>query len=749
MTDKNYSRSDIETLARQLFEEAGGKQRVIERIRNFRTVPPFPGAIHNYYYVHKDVFDYSDLNAVLGRAALFLSGDKAAGEDYIEILGELADAGYLIDYCFCDRAFDGYALALLVHSWLLVNACPAFSELGQSEAKEKIENWFYARARLMWRDRDEPAWKTYRPYDNQEIGVGACTVLAELFKERDPALLENFHRLGDSRLVGWEKKNGNLDDTLFYTPVFCTVMWLYAHYRNREDLFHLENCRASFENMLQQQPGNGIFTLYNWTQYGSTPAMMAMGARLFRDGRYKWMACRFIQERLEKRNRRQQYACRNIAWESIAAECDPENASELEEVIREELSRKDRYDHVWEGLTDNIFHLWYFWDDSLPPERPYNHGMVLEKTAGQGRWPFDPEPVLPDKVVFREGWGEDDLFMILNLWGGQNSPAGATVSHRYPGSNEIISLVWGEQFLVQNINQITRDIHIHRRELNAFCLKKNGEWLNAGKTGEETTGVYPALRFYNAELRFFNSFPEAEASKSTLYDYHGWTNERTVLHRKGRYAVVIDQCFGPDEAEGGVRWHLQGEAVERSADSFALRLLDSAIRVQYPHKADWFSVEEKTNPRAIAVYQHHADIDLDLICRGRRMGFVTVFSHGEAMSDPARPVDVSCGGNPAHPSAIGIRMGADLIGARLGQFRDDYDYDGFKTDAETFIYNQEEGKLIFSGARLFRFELPAYHGMEVDLAANMSVQYHNGQIMVRFKTSQSGVIRLRREKERV
>jgi hypothetical protein len=745
MADIYYSRQDIEALARRLFAEAGGKQRILERIHNFRTVPAHPGTIHNYYYVHKDVFDYSDLNALLGRAALFLSGDKSAGADYLELLSALADIGYLVDYCFCDRAFDGYTLALLVHSWLLVQAHPAFPQTGQDGGKKKIEDWFYARARLMWRDHDGPAWQTYRPYDNQEIGIGVCTLLAELFKRRDPELADHFYSLSDSRLAGWEKKNGNLDDTLFYTPIFCMVMWFYAHYRDRDDLLKLENCRDTFENMLQQQPGNGIFTLYNWTQYGSVPGMMALGAYLFRDGRYKWMACRFIQERLEKRNRRQRYACRNITQEFLAAEFTSEKHQELADVIKEELSRKDRYDHVWEGLTDNIFHLWYFWDDSLPPERPRNYGKVLEKHAGQGRWPYDPEPALPDKAVFREGWGADDLFMIMNLWGGQNSPAGLTVSHRYPASNEIIALVCGEQFLVQNIDQVTRDIHIHRSELNAFCLRKNGIWMNAAKSGEEQFGVYPALNLYNAELRFFSSYPGADAAKSTLYDYHGWTNERTVLFRHGKYAAVFDQCFGHEEAEGAVRWHLQGEAAERGPDTLLLNLLDHTIKVHFPHKEDWFSVEETPNLRAVAVYQHHGDIDLDLASFGRRMGFVTLFTHGAAMDEEARIMEVTCAGHPAHPFAMGIRMGEDMIGTRLGQYRDDYDYEGFKTDADAFIYNRDAGELIFFGARLFRFELPVYRGIAASgsAAAALTIRHDDGRIAIRFKSPQSGVIILK------
>jgi hypothetical protein len=742
MMGRIYSRADIEALAERLYIEVGGKKRLLERIRNFRVTPALPGAIHNYYYVHKDVFDYGDLNALLSRGMLFLAGNREAGQDYIELLCSLADIGYLIEYCFCDRSFDGYVLALLVHSWLLVKENSAFVGVCGPGEQEIVENWFYARACLMWRDRDAPAWKSYRPYDNQEIGIGVCTVAAELFKDRDPVLAENLRGICDSRLVGWEKKNGNLDDTLFYTPVFCMSMWLYARYRGREDLLALENCRTTFENMLQQQPGNGIFTQYNWTQCGSVPGMMAMGARIFHDGRYKWMACRFLEERLERRNIRQQYACRNISGESLAAECSAEGTKELEAVIREEMDRQNRYDHVWEGLTDTVFHLWYFWDDDLIPEQPWNYGRALEKTAGQGRWPHDPEPVLAEKLVFRDGWNHDDMFMIMNLWGGQNSPQGLTVSHRYPASNEIISLVCGEQFLVQNIDQVTRDAAIHRKDLNAFSLKRNGEWLDAVKSGDRKFGVYPALELYNAELRFFSAFPRAEASKSTLYDYYGWTNERTVLFRRGSDAAVFDMCFGPAEETGAVRWHVQGRPAWKGPDALELTMLDSAITVLFPHKDHWFSIEEHPNRRNIAVYQHHADYDLDLVSHGRRMGFAAVFCRKPGMT--ARTVDVQCSGHPAFPAALGLRVGKDLIGSRLGQYRDDYDYGGLRTDAEAFIYNSDEGELMFCGARLFRFEIPPYRGIQSGgtLEGPVTFQRQGSQLLIRFEKPQSGVIKL-------
>lgn len=741
VVEKNFTRADIETLAELLYEQAGGIAELLKRIRNYKSVPVLGMAVHNYYYVHKNVYDYSDLNATLGQAVLFLAGDSekvsVAGENFVKILTCLAETGYLTDYTFCDKAFEGYSMALLVHAWMLVKENKRFAEICRDSQAAVIEDWFYTRAIYMFRDKDKALWETFRPYDNQEIGIGICVLLARLFEQRDPKLSKNFFAMIDERLNGWEKKNGNTDDTLFYTPIFTKSLMLHALYRPRPELLKLKNCRQTFEGILRQQPGNGICTTYNWTQHTSMPEMMAVGAYLFRDGRYKWMANRFLQERMEKRNRRIQFSSRNITEEAMDAAFTEERNAELQEVVVEELSRKDRYDHVWEGLTDNIFHLWLYWDDGLEPIRPAEPGGVLEKSAGQGRYPYDSAPILPDKIVLREGWGQDDMFVLLNLWGGQNSPSAKTVSHRYPGSNEIISLVCGEQFLVQNINQVTRDGLIRREELNAFNIKREGEWQSALK---ET---------YNSKIQFCEALETVEASKTTLYDYLSWTNERTALLIKGGYFVVFDQSYGAQAEEGGVRWHLQGDIIDRNEQSLKLRLLDSELSVLYPHDPCKNHVELTQNHRIIPIYQHHADYDLDLMAQSDRMGFVTLFCPSRGKTYSAAIQNVVCASQPAHPNALAVRVSGDsddLIGTRLSMYRDEYDYGGIKTDAEAFVmqnYDREKLLTVFH-ANTIKLDLQDQVPAEINVQGltDAETKIAGTALSIRFSEAQSGTIQI-------
>ena len=752
---KNYTRADIASLAMKIYDEVGGKSRLIERAENYKKVTPVDGPIHNYYYVNEDVFDYGDLNATLGQAAVFLHGGKnavTAGKNFIDIICTLAKEGFLIEYTYCDKAFDGFAFQLFLHAWIIVKQSSSITEICEAYQAETIENWFYTRAKYMYRDKDAQAWATFRPYDNQEIGVGACILLAELFCERDPDLAQALTELADARHIGWLEKNGNLDDTLFYTPILAKTLYFYAKYRPKLELLTSANCKQTFEGMLQQQPGAGIFTQYNWTQNGSAPEMMALGAHLFRDGRYKWLANLFLYERTLKRNERIQYATKNLSTETLNTVIADKNADELRSVITEELSRKDRYDHVWEGITDNVFHLWYFWDDTIEPIMPCNGSLLLEKSAGQGRWPYDPNPVIPDKVVIRSGWREDDLFAIFNLWGGQNSPSSRTVSHRYPASSELISLVCGEQFVVQNTDQVSRDININRADLNAFNLRRHGKWLSSPLVMHnpegKTFGIYPDIEdSYNSELRYFESFPSADSSKFTLYEYFGWISERTIIHSKGEFLAVFDQSFGPSKEEGGVRWHFQGDIIHDSDDSLTLSLLGKKLNVIYPHESDWFKVEKNKNERAIAVYQHHADIDVDLVSNARRMGSVTLFCPEKSLINTAEVVKVTCAGHPAHPNAIGVLINGKLIGSRLGMYRDEYDYGTLKTDAASFLLEMtdKECLITFYEARFLRIHSTGFSSIESDTShvEIASTKLANGLLTIGFERSCSGMIKVR------
>jgi hypothetical protein len=693
-----FKRDDIVKLAEDEYVKAGGKEAIIEKIERYKITPVIEDVIHNFYYVYQGVYDYGDLDITLSLAMLYMAYEgrdigKAIeyGCDYRDIMLKLAEIKYVIDYTFCDKAFDGYPFTLLVHAWLHVKKTPNFNKIIDEGQCEAIESWIYERAKLMYQDRDDKLWASFRPYDNQEIGIGACIVLSEFLREIDPELSGKFVEFCDSRIIGWTKKNGNPDDTLFYTPIWVKSMFFYSIYRPKPELLKSDNCKATFEGYLQQQPGNGLGTTYNWMYSYSYAEMMTLGAYLFKDGRYKWMANRLLAERLEERNQRCLHPISKITHEALSYLPEEEKG-----VVKTEMERIDRYDHVWEGLADNLFHLWLYWNDSLEPVMPQEGSMLLEKSAGNGRWPHNPEPSLPDKIVFRQGWKDDDMFVLLNLWGGQNSPGDDTVSHRYPASNEIITLVYGEPFLVQNTDVVTRDSKILREELNAFNIKKDGKWANSLK---ET---------YNSFIRSFKTLSLADTAKTVLPEYFGWTNERTCMMMKNRngYFVVFDYSGGPEAEEGGVRWHLQGRLLDSDKYSMKLRLRDKELLVSYPHNEEWYKAVIEPNHRPIPVYQHNADWDLDLLAHGQRMGFTTVFHPLTGETPDIRCIDVTRHGKAVYPMALGVRIATgtvvDIIGTRSYLYRDEYTYDTIKTDAEVFIYRKENerGTLEFVNARL-------------------------------------------------
>ena len=750
-----FTKKDILKLAQKVYTEAGGKECILQRIRNYKTVSKPENSVNNYYYLYRDVYEYSDLDATLGQAALFLGmeGEEAliSGCNYIEILTTLAENEFLTEYSLCDPSFDGYTMAMYIHSWLQVKDHKYFAKICTKNQREIIENWFYIRGKNMWRDRDKKLWVSFRPYCNQEIGVGIDVLTSEVIRDRDPELADRLLLLADERLMGWEEKKGNPDDTLYYNPVFVMSLYFYSVYRKRLDLLKHPNCKATFESVYQQQPANGMTTNYNWTQCSSQPMMMAMGAYLFRDGRYKWLASRMIEERISMRNVRQRYAMHDVSEEDIRRLEDEADQGDLAGLVKEEISRTKQncYDHVWEGLTDTVFHLWYFWDDSLQEKEPEGKSCLLKKTAGNGRWSYDAEPILPEKIVFRDGWKDDDLFVLINLWGERNSPQSPITAHRYPASNEITSLVFGEPFVVQDNNQTQRDRSISRSQTNGFNVYRNKRWLNPLHDSIGTENVFPETRWMtNAQLQFFHTFDLVDGAKSTLFQYYGWISERTTLLCKEKYFVVFDQAVGAVCDTAGVRWHLQGKEIIASDYSLVLKLLDRKMNVLFPHEDGWYCMEKKKNTNIIPVYQHHADIDLDFIGRGDRLGFVTVFAPEKAGRDySATVLRVSSYGSKAYPEAMGIAIDNDIIGTRLSIFRADYDYGKIRTDAQAFLMRQEAEGISLTIFRGSLVRLPGIYGTDVKMAEELNshteeVIWYKEMLYIRFDSEVSGSIKI-------
>jgi hypothetical protein len=108
------------------------------------------------------------------------------------------------------------------------------------------------------------------------------------------------------------------------------------------------------------------------------------------------------------------------------------------------------------------------------------------------------------------------------------------------------------------------------------------------------------------------------------------------------------------------------------------------------------------------VYQHSADLDLDLTARGELAAFATLFyPHRDGGCRSVSPIAVkNIDGADAYPVALGIRIeGPDpeIIGSRPRVFGSGYDYGDLTTDAEAFVYRggTETADLDFVNARAF------------------------------------------------
>lgn len=295
--------------------------QLLEKLENYRKVEKPKAVIHNFYYLDKQVFDYNDFNTFSSYVVLFLDastkGDRNSIQRYGEYLKKIflkfAEINFLIDYTYCDNAFDGFLMANIAHIWLYLKDIPTFNEILNIEEKERIIAWFHRRAQLMFEDKDKPTYISLRPYDNQCIGVGCVVLLARVIENYDKVLSKQLLRLADERIIGWEERIGNPDDTPFYDPIFCKNLFFYSWFRPKKELIYHPHCLETFESILYKTYSDGTLYSYNWPFSISCPDLMALGGYVFRDGRFMWLANKMLEEKLSKRLKRREYALSRVS----------------------------------------------------------------------------------------------------------------------------------------------------------------------------------------------------------------------------------------------------------------------------------------------------------------------------------------------------------------------------------------------------------------------------------------------------
>jgi hypothetical protein len=392
-----------------------------------------------------------------------------------------------------------------------------FPNLFTKDERDKIVEWF---ARLTeraftveWSDLYYALafWKPITaPYRNQENGTGALVIYAEIIKDKYPGLARKAINYVKENAVMWGRNFRNTDDSVHYQ-----VVWIYNCYNVAKYLFPEwlanENSKRSFDWIMYQWPPDGAPFGYNPFPGELHPDIMYLGAKIHKDGAYKWLGDRM-------------------------------------------LAYAHRHEINLSGFRPGMA----FDPDDVQPSKPEIGSTYLE---GPGNLVQFPSESRPDKIVFREGWDKGDFFAILNLrfdgW------------HGYKGTNSFISIRFGAPFVVEDLMNKSlnwlpkgrakrRDENICRSRFNGFQLE-GGVFRKLVNTvlGFENSWIQNVPKF--AEVEDFATSKKIDFSRTTLPNWNGWKNTRVCILVKEDYFAVLDFNFSNKPNKHAISWHLRGD----------------------------------------------------------------------------------------------------------------------------------------------------------------------------------------------
>ncbi len=219
-------------------------------------------------------------------------------------------------------------------------------------------------------------------------------------------------------------------------------------------------------------------------------------------------------------------------------------------------------------MQANPIHLFWYLDETIEPQKPdinsYGSQVIYRLRAMNDR--RDKVSDLPsfqhmiDKIVHRDSWEEDALFVMLD-------PVIPAAKNIGPGAgNSIASISYGKEEFITN------------KILNRFNLLY---------TQHSVADIPPDPRGnYNTLLECFTDNPEYSRSVTTL---EGW--RRTVtLYKTGDRRIEVEDYL---PREGNVYWHLQGNPVKEQ-NKITLDIRGTKLEVTYSGHDNMFYQENDT-----------------------------------------------------------------------------------------------------------------------------------------------------------
>lgn len=398
-----------------------------------------------------------------------------------------------------------------------------FPDLFSEQDVDRLERWFAAINRRSmtteWVDVLYAVAFSKWPeglYENQESGAG---LLALLEREglADASLSAANRDYLDRNPRGWLERFRVTDDAVIYHPEWiynAYFQYLYTGQLNEE------NARHAFDWMLLQALPDGAPLRYNHPTRRSWAGVAYLGAHLFREPRYLWLAGR-AAEYLERSD--------GFLFAQIGVEAPL----------------------AMDGHAPRVGSCLLYGDSGLPNQRG---------------------PLAPDKIVLRDGWEHDSLYLLMNLrfTGWHRYKATGTLSLVYRNAPLLAEVLEGEPFRwLPAGRRLFRDKRIPRENLNGLVVEKTGMaaaiyWL----TG--LGGVWAQDPPHYAEVVAFETGADWDRAHIRLRGWRGWQHDRQIsIQRTGRPRVVItDTVQGPPNGQAGLVWHLMD--AEQDAEGFRL-----------------------------------------------------------------------------------------------------------------------------------------------------------------------------------
>ncbi len=427
----------------------------------------------------------------------------------------------------------------------------AFPGLFSTGDWETLRDWFAAINRRAWTVEWVDGMYALAfarwpqgPYANQETGAGLLAILeteglgAPELPSRNRAYLRSDRR-------GWATGFRNTDDAFVYQTEWITNAYFQSLYwrsvATQPTVSHPSlieaNQQLAFEWMLVQAIPDGAPLRYNHPRRQLPIGTAYLAALLERDPRFIWWAARMLDWK---------------AGNSVPLNAQP--GAEKPTALR--------------GNSPTTGSCLMFGNSGLPDQ---------------------PGPLAPDKLVFRDGWQPDAMYMLLNLrfsgW------------HRYKATNSAILLYQEGPIVVEKVNaapfgwlpqgrSLFRDKRVPRENLNGLLIPRTG-WSQVVHRLTGIGGPWAQDPPPYARVEFVDWLGPVDVARTTIEGWRGWSHARTVYFVHRGPIVVIDAARGKGQA--AVVWHLVGEG-RRDGSGLWLRSMPSPVRVLLPSQA-WRNIE--------------------------------------------------------------------------------------------------------------------------------------------------------------